>query len=327
MSDDQIELPSQEDRPLVTFALFAYNQEKYIREALEGAFAQTYEPLEIILSDDCSTDRTFELIEEIVKGYHGPHQIKLNRNQKNLGLIEHVNKIFEISLGELIVAAAGDDISLPDRVKCLAEAYHQSGQKALVIHSSAVKINDSNEELGSFIPPCKINQSVTLGDMADGSSIYIGATGGWSRTLYSEFGPLVFLDAYEDSVLGFRAALKDSLVYINKPLIRYRVNVGISAKSKLPIYDFPSRIAFRIKKLKTLLDVYEQRLRDIDYTDKFNVHAHLRNRLAKNINFQKKRLYFYSSPLALLPQIFSKDFIPVLRAFNSEIKYLIGLNG
>ena len=44
-------------RPLVTFALFAYNQEKYIREAVEGAFSQTYEPLEIILSDDYSPVR------------------------------------------------------------------------------------------------------------------------------------------------------------------------------------------------------------------------------------------------------------------------------
>ena len=41
--------------PLVTFALFAYNQERYVREAVEGAFAQTYQPLEIILSDDCSS--------------------------------------------------------------------------------------------------------------------------------------------------------------------------------------------------------------------------------------------------------------------------------
>ena len=53
------------DRPLVTFALFAYNQEQYIREAIEGAFAQTYQPLEIILSDDCSTDRTFEIMREM----------------------------------------------------------------------------------------------------------------------------------------------------------------------------------------------------------------------------------------------------------------------
>ena len=44
--------PATEERTLVTFALFVYNQEKYIREAVEGAFAQSYEPMEIILSDD-----------------------------------------------------------------------------------------------------------------------------------------------------------------------------------------------------------------------------------------------------------------------------------
>ena len=50
------------ERPLVTFALFAYNQEKYIREAVEGAFSQTYQRMEIILSDDCSTDSTFDIL-------------------------------------------------------------------------------------------------------------------------------------------------------------------------------------------------------------------------------------------------------------------------
>ena len=42
----------------MTFVLLAYNQEKYIREAVDGALAQTYHPLKIILSDDCSSDRT-----------------------------------------------------------------------------------------------------------------------------------------------------------------------------------------------------------------------------------------------------------------------------
>lgn len=54
-----------QDRPLVTFALIAYDQERFIREAVEGAFSQTYSPLEIILSDDCSSDRTFEIIKDV----------------------------------------------------------------------------------------------------------------------------------------------------------------------------------------------------------------------------------------------------------------------
>jgi glycosyltransferase involved in cell wall biosynthesis len=59
------------DRPLVTFALFTYNRERYIREAVEGAFSQTYSPLEIILSDDCSSDSTFEIIREMAGAYVG----------------------------------------------------------------------------------------------------------------------------------------------------------------------------------------------------------------------------------------------------------------
>ncbi|MEO5658257.1 MAG: glycosyltransferase, partial [Polaromonas sp.] len=47
--------------PLVTFVLFAYNQKKFIAEAVNGALSQTYSPLQIILSDDASTDGTYEV--------------------------------------------------------------------------------------------------------------------------------------------------------------------------------------------------------------------------------------------------------------------------
>ena len=65
------------ERPLICFGLLAYNQEPFIREAVEGALAQTYAPLEIILSDDCSTDRTFEIMQETVAAYRGPHKVVL----------------------------------------------------------------------------------------------------------------------------------------------------------------------------------------------------------------------------------------------------------
>src|SRR4051812_14455329 len=73
------------ERPLVTFVLFSYNQERYIREAVAGALAQTYQPLKIVISDDCSTDRTFEIVREMASAYTGPHKIVLRRNPKNLG--------------------------------------------------------------------------------------------------------------------------------------------------------------------------------------------------------------------------------------------------
>lgn len=317
---------TQKDRPSVTFFLFAYNQEKYIEEACKAALVQTYSPLEIIFSDDCSSDKTFELMQKTVENYNGPHQIKLNRNNKNLGLIDHVNKSFEISMGELIVVAAGDDISLPHRVECLIDAYQRNDKKALVIHSSVMKINDSNDELGIKIPPVIVTP-MTTGDLADSQGLYIGATAAWSRSVYTEFGPIFFKNSYEDLILGFRAAIKDSLLYVDKPLVRYRVDVGLSAKALIPILKFKIRIAIRKKRLNVALDVYTQRLRDICHIDELDKDGVLKARLVRNINFQNKRLLFYHNPLILSFHIFSKDFIEVLRAFNSEVKYLVGLNG
>ena len=57
------------ERPLVSFCLLCYNQRQWIGAALEAAFAQTYRPLEIVISDDASTDRSWEIITSAVAGY------------------------------------------------------------------------------------------------------------------------------------------------------------------------------------------------------------------------------------------------------------------
>jgi glycosyltransferase involved in cell wall biosynthesis len=114
-------------KPLVTFALFAYNQEKYIREAVEGAFSQTYEPLEIILSDDCSSDRTFEIMKEMAAGYKGPHRVIARKTQTNRGSLLHVSEVAEIAEGELLILAAGDDVSKANRSDVLVTAWQETG--------------------------------------------------------------------------------------------------------------------------------------------------------------------------------------------------------
>ena len=147
MSEKPEEMPDNvTDQPLVTFALFAYNQEQYIREAVEGAFAQTYEPLEIILSDDCSSDRTFEIMQEMAAVYEGPHEVILNRLEKNIGTIDHVLRVARKACGQLIVVAAGDDISLPDRTEKLTDVWVKTG--AAVVYSGRLIMNDDGITTG-----------------------------------------------------------------------------------------------------------------------------------------------------------------------------------
>src|SRR2546430_17373747 len=95
-------------KPILTFVVAAFEQEDYVAEAVEAAFRQTYSPLEIILSDDCSSDQTFEVMQRLAREYKGPHKVVLNRNERNLGLVGHVNRAVELAAGEIIVGSAGD---------------------------------------------------------------------------------------------------------------------------------------------------------------------------------------------------------------------------
>ncbi len=234
---------------LVTFALLSYNQEKFIQDAVKSALAQTYTPLQIILSDDFSNDNTFEIIKKEVANYNGPHKLIINRNSMNLGLIGHINKIFEISDGEFIIAAAGDDISMPHRTNEIIERFKDTG--ALVIYSLAIGINHEGQPIDIILPEKELLIE-SKARAAWAQSIYLGATGAWSKEIYRLFGRIKYNDAYEDQVLGFRAILHNRLHFINKPLLHYRVGIGISNTKKLSRASLKNCIGFQRQKKEDL---------------------------------------------------------------------------
>ncbi len=83
-----------------------YNQERYIACAVESALAHDYPGLEVIVADDCSTDRT----PEIVGTYLGDKRLKLKRNACNLGKHDNYRKLLhEYATGEWAVNLDGDD--------------------------------------------------------------------------------------------------------------------------------------------------------------------------------------------------------------------------
>jgi len=90
-----------------TILMITYNQENFIRNAIESALNQTIKPYEIVISDDCSSDNTFEIISRYKKEY--PNLIRVNRNDKNLGIHGNVKKILGICSGNVVSFCAGDD--------------------------------------------------------------------------------------------------------------------------------------------------------------------------------------------------------------------------
>ncbi|MEI4233978.1 glycosyltransferase [Roseovarius sp. D22-M7] len=268
------------ERPLVTFAVIAYNQESFIREAIEGAFAQTYQPLEIVLSDDGSSDRTYQIMQEMVAAYDGPHRVRLHRNEPNLGLVPHIDRVMELVRGEFIVVSAGDDVSLPERTSAMVAVWKPAKGEVSMVHSPAEKIDENGRSLGLRISPQPVLDSPSAYTLAAGCHYVLGATVGWDRRVFDKFGPLgAGLDA-EDHVIPFRAALLGRIEYIDKPLIKYRtggMSLGQYRGEHLYNYLYGSRHTLR--KWHSQADIYiVERFNDVDYPRKKEAEAICRER-------------------------------------------------
>lgn len=214
-------------RPLVTFAVFAYNQADIVAHAVRGALAQTYTPLQIILSDDCSRDDTFAVMQALANDPErtDPHAVILNRNPRNLGIGAHVNRVMELAEGELIVAAAGDDISRPQRTAVLVEQWLRSGKQARSLHSAVMRmdINGAHLDVLRHLVPGRLND---VRDVARNGIGLLGASHAWAREVFDKFGPLLPCVVREDIVIPFRSAMLGPIVYINEPLVDWRVGLS-----------------------------------------------------------------------------------------------------
>lgn len=216
------------ERPLVSLYIVAYNHADTIAEAVESALWQDYSPLQIVISDDASKDATFEVVRRVIEKYRGPHAIRLNRNTENLGLIRHVDKVNrELVQGELIVGQAGDDISLPHRVRLIAETWLALGRPDCLINSSVWRL-DRDGDKTLWIPPY-IAQCLDDTGFASAQALYIGASVAYSRGFIEQESHIDEIEAYEDLVWGFRAQLRRQLVYIPEPLVVWRAYGGLSS--------------------------------------------------------------------------------------------------
>ncbi len=234
-----------------------------MRKAVRGALAQTYSPLEIIISDDCSTDRTFAIIRESISRYNGPHKIIVNRNETNMGLSAHANWVFSLANGELIVGAAGDDISLPHRTETIHQTYIRSDKRAHSFCSNMLIVDAKGRECGIYKIKGTCRDVIPLKQfVANNGGIY-GSAHACTQHIFNFFGPLPEKVWHDDMVLGFRAGLIGDIQIIQEPLVLYRRHEANLSK---PMGDLRSLKRLMQERKSRALDlklVFEAWLADI----------------------------------------------------------------
>lgn len=205
----------------ISIAMATYNGAKWIHEQVESIMTQTVQDFELVICDDCSTDTTWEILNTFKKK---DSRIHIYRNTLNLGFKKNFEKVISLCKGDLIALSDQDDIWYPDHLEILKNAMASDTQ---IVCARPLFVNELNQEL-----PCKYdyfrmsNPPQTSLDIARhillSTNSYQGASMLIRKAFFEIALPVPDGAFYHDSWFAVLACFTGGIVYVDKPIMRYR---------------------------------------------------------------------------------------------------------
>ena len=209
---------------LVSIVIPAYNAEKYIEKTIRSVLGQTYTNYEVIIMDDCSSDKTYSIIQDLALE---DNRIKCYQNRENQGVAITRNNAIARCTGEYIALLDADDIwmetKLEKQVKLLQET------KAQITYCSYGFINENDTEiLRPFIVPATTNYKSMLG-----KSVISCSTALIERQVFEKYK--FEADVYHEDYVLWLKILKDQMKAVgdSEVLAYYRLMEGTRSANKI----------------------------------------------------------------------------------------------
>lgn len=196
---------------MVTVGIVFFNCERYLRDAINSVFKQSFSDWKLILINDGSTDGSVLIAEEFVYD----ERVRLYNDGKNLGLTCRLNFLADICDTEFLCRMDADDIMHFDRLRTQLQVLKENAQID-VLGTNAFIINEKNqvvalrEKYSSHDLLLNVNSLIHPSVMA--RSVW------FKNNRYDE----KFENRIQDLELWFRVRNKSTLVYLSKPLLFYR---------------------------------------------------------------------------------------------------------
>lgn len=202
------------NKKLVSIALCTYNGAKYLREQLDTLVNQTYDNIEIIAIDDCSSDNTFAILEEYAQQFTF---LKIFKNEINLGYIKNFEKAILLCKGDYIALSDQDDIWSLEKIKLQVEGI---GDNMLIYHNSEFIAADGSS----------INKKMSdILNMYEGdnfkSFLFFNCVSGHATLMKKElikYSLPLPENIFHDRWFAFAATNLGGVKYINETLVKYR---------------------------------------------------------------------------------------------------------
>jgi len=205
---------------LISIAMCTYNGEAYIKEQLDSILKQSYTNLEIIITDDKSSDKTIEIIKEYQRD---DERIKFYENEINLGFLKNFEKAISLCSGDYIALADQDDIWKLNKL----ETFIQAIQGHSLVYSDAIIIDKESKEVGiELVRPksnlCKgaCNKAFFLNNFVSGNTMM------FQKELVEHILPIPEKMSYHDIWIGYVASTYGEITYTQEAMTYYRKYEG-----------------------------------------------------------------------------------------------------
>lgn len=212
----------------VSIALCTYNGEKFLLEQLESFLNQTRLPDELIVCDDCSTDKTIEILNDFKQD--SSFSVQIHINQENLGSTKNFEQVISFCAGDIIFLADQDDVWMPEKIQLIENEFEKNVNLGLVF-TDADLVDEHLRPLNFRLTDLTLNKKV-IKKLAKGKifecllrgNIVTGATLAFRSVLRSKITPFPenIPEMLHDGWIAFATVLMSEYKFINKPLVKYR---------------------------------------------------------------------------------------------------------
>lgn len=222
-----------ENKVLISVAMCTYNGEKYIKEQIDSILNQSIDNIEIVITDDGSSDNTIEIIYEYM---NRDNRVKLYQNENNLGYVKNFEKAISLCTGEYIALSDQDDIWEFNKLEILINKIKNT--KNDLVYSNALLV-DAN--LISFSKKLiKKNEGFEKNNNL--YFIYNNCISGntiiFTKVLKEKILPFPDNLSFHDIWISYVASSISSIIFVDEILIKYRqhennvTNIGVKKAKK-----------------------------------------------------------------------------------------------
>ena len=211
----------------VSVCVVTYNQERYIAECLQSLVDQeTNFNFEVIVSDDCSTDRTPEIIKDFQRRY--PDIIKPILHEKNIGALKNFIFVHEQARGNYIAHVDGDDYALPGKLQIQADYLDHNAECNIVwTHILVEEPNGEKYEQNKKFKKFVANRRFYRSDLIKFGTLGCNSTKMYRKGVYNptdiDFSIIDYYINIEQVGEGYACFVGDECLGV------YRLGIGISS--------------------------------------------------------------------------------------------------